>query len=257
MKPKSSSSPSDASETHPQNDWRASETRMVEFFSIDPQEPEGWNLVPEGAMVHRQLGTAVISDVHLGYEWARGSAGDMVPAHSLAETLKRLTLLTQRFPIQKLVVAGDLVESASACARTWQDVSSLVRWLTERSIELVHIHGNHEGHEPTHLPLQIELGGWGIAHGHRPLRAGRWIIGHHHPALRVEEISAPCFLVHPQWIVLPAFSSNAAGLDVIGRGLPGNLRELDFQCIVPAEGQLLDFGNLVALRARLRPLPAS
>jgi uncharacterized protein len=51
---------------------------------------ESWRLTPEGAAIHPGERTAVIADVHLGYEWARGSAGDCVPAHSLDETLARL-----------------------------------------------------------------------------------------------------------------------------------------------------------------------
>ena len=41
-----------------------------------------WLFTPEGAVVHRGERTAVVADVHLGYEWARGAAGDCVPAHS-------------------------------------------------------------------------------------------------------------------------------------------------------------------------------
>ena len=66
--------------------------------------------------------TAVIADVHLGYEWARGSAGDCVPAHSLDETLARLERLLDRAPIARLVVAGDLVESPRPCRRTAADL---------------------------------------------------------------------------------------------------------------------------------------
>ena len=34
---------------------------------------EGWQFTPEGAVVHAAERTAVIADVHLGYEWARGA----------------------------------------------------------------------------------------------------------------------------------------------------------------------------------------
>jgi metallophosphoesterase superfamily enzyme len=74
--------------------------------------PDGWGLAPEGAAVHPGERLAVIADVHLGYEWARASGGDMVPAHSLAETLAKLTTLLDRARIGRLVVAGDLVESS-------------------------------------------------------------------------------------------------------------------------------------------------
>jgi len=225
----------------------------VEFLPLDPQHPDEWNLTPDYALVHRELKTAVIADVHLGYEWARGSRGDVVPAHSLRETLEKLERLTNRLPIRQLVVAGDLIESALPCARTRQDVAGLAKWLVDRKIELIHIHGNHEGTAPTLLPLQIEMAGWSIAHGHQHLGPGRWIIGYHHPALHIEEISAPCYLLHENWVILPAFSSNAAGLDVLGNGLPMGFRKLDFQCVVPMEGRLFDFGRVSAIRTVFRP----
>ena len=55
-----------------------------------------WNLTPEGAAIHAAERTAVIADVHLGYEWARGAAGDCVPSHSLEETVTRLVAVLAR-----------------------------------------------------------------------------------------------------------------------------------------------------------------
>jgi putative SbcD/Mre11-related phosphoesterase len=228
----------------------------VEFLPLDPDELDGWTLVAEGALVHRSLRAAVIADVHLGYEWARGSGGDMVPAHSLRETIARLESLAQLLPIRSLIVAGDLVESAEACPRTLCDVSSLAKWLGDHEIELLAIEGNHDRGRATDLPLELHLGGWSIAHGHLPLGPGRWIIGHHHPAVRLEGVTAPCFLVHRRMVILPTFSANAAGRDVLTCGLPSGLREHDFRCVIPIDGRLLDFGSLQRLRAMFRAKPA-
>ena len=54
---------------------------------------DDWRLTPEGAAIHPGEQTAVVADLHLGYEWARGAAGDCVIAHSLDETLARLALV--------------------------------------------------------------------------------------------------------------------------------------------------------------------
>ena len=86
----------------------------------------GVELTPEGGAICHGERTAVIADVHLGYEWARGSAGDCVPAHSLAETVAKLDCLLARSPIERLVVAGDLVESHRPCRRTFADLARLV-----------------------------------------------------------------------------------------------------------------------------------
>ena len=211
--------------------------------------PGGWWLAPEGAVIHLESHTAVIADVHLGYEWARGMRGDALPAHSLVETLEKLGRLFGRFPVRRLVVAGDLVESAAPCERVRCDLNQLEAWLGERCIEFVPVAGNHD---PAPLPSSIDLAGWTIAHGHLPLDAPHAIMGHHHPMLRVGGHAAPCFLVGPERIILPAFSPNAAGIDVRalvrGQAISGK----GLCCWVAVEDALLDFGPVSTLSARLR-----
>ncbi len=138
----------------------------------------------------------------------------MVPAHSLSETTDKLARLLGRATIDRLVVAGDLVESSRPCPRTNRDVHALRTWLAHRGVELVCLRGNHDPPRRPPLPISMEVGGWTIAHGHQPIMAERLMIGHHHPMLRVGGVVAPSFLVGPRLIALPAFSLNAAGLNV-------------------------------------------
>jgi putative SbcD/Mre11-related phosphoesterase len=225
---------------------------------------ESWQLTPEGAAIHPGERTAVIADVHLGYEWARGSAGDCVPAHSLAETLSRLDRLFARSPINRLVVAGDLVESPRPCRRTAADVRRLRIWLESRDIHLIALEGNHDrspwgvsrstrsSGATQSLDATYVVDGWTIGHGHRPLSGTRIISGHHHPVLRFEGNAARCFLVGPGRIVLPAFSSNAAGLDVVTAVVPSDWATSSLHCIVSTGHELLDFGALATLQRGMR-----
>src|SRR5438270_10783962 len=104
--------------------------------------PDGWMLAPEGAAVHPVEKTAVVADVHLGYEWARAAGGDCLPSHSLAETLAKLERLLAHAAIDRLVVAGDLVESPAPCRRTRGDVRRLAAWLAARGLARVALDGN-------------------------------------------------------------------------------------------------------------------
>ncbi len=214
--------------------------------------PDGWKLTPEGAAVHPEERVAVVADVHLGYEWARGAGGDCLPAHSLAETLARLAPLLARLPIARLVIAGDLVESPAPCRRTASDLRALFTWLNDRGVDPVPILGNHDPQGRKAPPSTCEVAGWTIAHGHRPITGEKTISGHYHPVLRAEGLTAPCFLVGPRTIVLPAFTPNAAGLPVGSPGTPASWLEEELRCVAGLGGELLDFGPLPALVATLR-----
>ena len=219
---------------------------------------EDWQLTPEGAVIHAGERTVVIADVHLGYEWARAAAGDCVFAHSLEETVARLSGVLCRAPVSRLVVAGDLVESCRPCPRTCADVRRLSAWLAARGVTLTVLEGNHDrspfpssrerSPRVSPLPPTCSVGGWTIGHGDWPIAGPRTISGHHHPVFRYEGTASPCFLIGPGRIVLPAFTSNAAGCDVASATVPDDWRKIPLRCIVSTESELLDFGTLPDLR---------
>ncbi|HWE40331.1 MAG TPA: phosphoesterase [Isosphaeraceae bacterium] len=194
----------------------------------------------------------MVADVHLGYEWARGAGGDQVPAHSLAETVAKLERVLERAKVERLIVAGDLVESARPCRQSARDVTKLERWLVGQGVELVALQGNHDPPSRPPKAETIEVAGWTIGHGHRPIAAEKVMIGHHHPVLKGDGVVAPCFLVGPRRIVLPAFSPNAAGLDVTSPALPDDLRADAPRCLAGLGDELLDFGPLADLVVKLR-----
>ncbi len=212
-----------------------------------------WTLAPEGALIHERERLAVVADIHLGYEWARGRGGDCIPAHSLAETLNALRSLRDRAPIDRLVVAGDLVESRTYCRRTEADLGALTRWLLDRGITLIPIAGNHDPPRRPRIASSLEVDGWTIAHGHRPIDAARTISGHEHPVLRTGPVTARCFLAGPETIVLPAFSANAAGRNVAvaSEQLPDAWRGRSLRCVAAVGTHCLDFGPLEGLNRRL------
>ena len=208
---------------------------------------DGWLLTPEGAAVHEREELAVIADVHLGYEWARGEGGDCVPEHSLRETIAKLSTMLTRATIRRLVVAGDLVESHRPCPRTARDVRGLRDWLAERDVTISLVAGNHDRAWSKGTPRTFEVDGWTIAHGHEPVSAPKTITGHIHPVLRASGLTAPCFLVGQTRIVLPAFSLNAAGWNVVNAALPSALKADPLRCVAGVGMELLDFGPVAAL----------
>lgn len=209
--------------------------------------PDGWIMTPEGGLLHVEHRVGVVADLHLGYEWARGAGGDCLPAHSLRETIDTLDAMIGRVAVDRLVVAGDLVESAKPCSRTSADVRQLSGWLKVRGISLILVRGNHDPQRVGNFPLSLDIGGWTISHGHRRVAGERAIIGHHHPVLRAGGITAPCFVAGPRLIALPAFTKNAAGLPIGSAGMPRGWSSDDNRCFAALGGELLDFGPIPEL----------
>jgi putative SbcD/Mre11-related phosphoesterase len=210
-----------------------------------------WLLTPERTAVHMPTATAVIADLHLGYDQARRRSGEAVPRFDLDDTVAALQAVAMRHGVRRLIIAGDLLEDGRCAERA----KEFLDWLRGAGLELAGIvPGNHDRGLKTGedwLPLcpsGFDLGGWRVVHGDGKLPRGRVVHGHLHPCLRLDgRVSAPCYLVGPSRLILPAFSSDAAGVNVLG-----DRRWRSFRCCVVGGRRVLDVGRLGALAGKGR-----
>jgi hypothetical protein len=206
-----------------------------------------WLLTPERVALHLPTATAVVADLHLGYDEARRRGGEAVPERSLNEQLAPLGLALARHVCHRLVVAGDLLEDD----RCRDALAAFGVWLGAAGVELVGVvPGNHDaglseaGGEFAVCAEGVRLGDWRVVHGDGDLPEGPVVQGHEHPWFRWRgRLSAPCYLVAARRLVLPAYSDDAAGVNV-----RGERRWRDFRCLVIAGERVLDFGVLGELR---------
>ncbi|MSQ97431.1 MAG: hypothetical protein EXR98_23155 [Gemmataceae bacterium] len=174
-------------------------------------------LLPHRFALHVPSATAVLADVHLGYSAARQRLGDAVPNRTVAEELLSLHDAAQTNEIRALVVAGDIFEKGFD-PLLYQQFIAVLAALDIKLLGLVP--GNHDrGIDAVaqDVPLFAEgydLAGWRIVHGDQPSAWQRSIAGHWHPAVRFQRRKVPCFLVKDEQLILPAFSLDAAGVDV-------------------------------------------
>jgi putative SbcD/Mre11-related phosphoesterase len=209
-----------------------------------------WLLTAQRVAIHLPTRTAVAADLHLGYDQARQRRGDAVPITGVDDLLAALAALTAAHELRRLVIAGDLFEDASGRAL----IPELLRWLKEHGLELAGVvPGNHDrglARGDSALPVcpdGVRLGDWLVIHGDGALPPGRLVLGHFHPCLRWGgRIAAPCYLIADERLVLPAFSPDAAGVDVLG-----GRRWRDSRCAVIAGADVLDFGAVSRLADRL------
>lgn len=174
----------------------------------------------------------VLADLHLG---KIESSRLMLPSDEATTLGERLAALVGEFDPARVVVAGDVLHDFSTIpSSVTASLTRIEEAITAADAEPVFIEGNHD----TLLATQVDPvpsialeGGVVVCHGHEhPPVDGEWyVIGHDHPAVRIEGQLRPCYLYgdgvyqDADVLVLPAFSPFIAGTAINAR------RGTDFQ----------------------------
>lgn len=180
------------------------------------------------AAFHRELRTAIIADLHLGYEEEVAQSGIYLPKKQLRMALLLIESLSS-VGVKRLIINGDIKNSFSKL--TIQEREEIIKFFGRaRDLfdEVVLIRGNHDNYVSiitdkmdVKLLPNMKLGkSVFILHGHREsseaLKHDLIIIGHEHPSLTLRDeigsfLKLPCFLRIPvkgskkkEILVLPA-----------------------------------------------------
>jgi len=172
--------------------------------------------------------TAVIGDLHLGYECALEDEGFFIPrmnAESIRESLNRII---DRYEPTRIVLLGDIKHDFRRSSYSARDeVRSIMRLISDAA-EAVVIRGNHDNYLQNILSdvgllalSHIDIGGFRLEHGHEDSGIRPVIIGHEHPSVKIPgELSGgmklQCYVVarNEGVIVIPPFSPFASGNDI-------------------------------------------
>lgn len=172
--------------------------------------------------------TAVIGDLHLGYESALEEEGMFIPRINTESIRHSLNRIIDEYEPERIVLLGDIkhdFKRSSYQAR--EDVRNIVR-LIDEAAEAVVIKGNHDNFLQTILSDvgvntldYIDIQGFRLEHGHVDSGIRPVIIGHEHPSVRIPgELSGgmklQCYVVAEKEgvIVIPPFSPFASGNDL-------------------------------------------
>ncbi len=202
-----------------------------------------WMLTPHRLALHLPTKTAVIADVHLGYAEARQRKGDAVPLTESQTLHEDLTQAWRAQPFARLVVAGDLFERRADADL----LAPLLSWCRLHDVEFLGLTpGNHDRGLENVPELRIwpegfEVGRWRIVHEPGTI-TDSWVCGHFHPCLRIQGRKIPCYVIGANRLILPAFSRDAAGVEVTALGLEKGFTvvpAVEVPPMKPAAGQLL------------------
>ncbi|MEM1576445.1 MAG: metallophosphoesterase [Archaeoglobaceae archaeon] len=216
-----------------------------------------FKLTPEKALIARK--TAIIADLHLGLENAMQNVGIAIPRMQIAEIIDKVSLILNKYEIERLIIAGDLKhEFGQNLPYEWDDVRA---FLDSIDVDVSVVRGNHDNFLSSILSeYSIELreydriGDYYVVHGHNDFGFDKVILAHEHPAIKFRRggaiYSYPCFLVVDKTkFVVPAFSPLVAGSDVLqGEFLSPILRNSKKIEVYGIEDDVLYLGELELLR---------
>jgi uncharacterized protein len=174
-----------------------------------------WQLTPWRLAIHVPTATAVVADLHLGYQDARRQCGDAIPSVDVETQLAPLMRILVKCQAKNLVIAGDMFER-SFDSEIWRAFQAQISHTGTQFLGL--IPGNHDrGLEKappdlTILSEGLEVGNWRILHGDGPLPKTPVVLGHFHPCVFRRGRKIPCYLAAERCLVLPAYSKETAGV---------------------------------------------
>lgn len=145
--------------------------------------------------------TLVVADLHLGR-----SAASNVQASLGGDsaTLDHVLALVDRVDPERVVIAGDVLESFSSVPEAvTEHLDDFERSIADRGVGLDVIAGNHDpllGEVWDHPQAEsVRIGETIVVHGDTdpdlPSGVDRIVMGHEHPAIEIEGRKRPCFLV--------------------------------------------------------------
>jgi len=176
-----------------------------------------WLLTTGRVAIHEPTATAVVADLHLGYNEARRRGGEAVPLFDIEHHLLPLSKTMQSHNVRRLVIAGDMVEDVFDDSL----MADFAGWLGRTGVELAGIvPGNHDRGVERYaerfpvFPTGIHLGGWQVVHGDGTLVDEPIVQGHLHPSITWRGRCCPCYLVGGGRLILPAYSRDARGVNI-------------------------------------------
>ena len=177
--------------------------------------------------------TAVLGDLHLGYESALEEEGMYIPRINTDSIRDSLNRMLCKYEPRRVVLLGDIKHDFKRSRREAKaEVLKVIDLLMEAA-DVVAIKGNHDNFLQNILSEvglmsmdYVDIGGFRMEHGHVDSGKRPVIIGHEHPSVRIPGsvsggMKIHCFVHESKSgvIVLPPFSPFSAGNDL---GIEGN-----------------------------------
>lgn len=215
---------------HSNNLFRAGAHAAGDMGLKNAEVLPGVTVTNERCLLLRDGPTAVIGDLHLGYESALEADGMFIPRINTGSVRDALNVILDDYEPARVVLLGDVKHDfrrSSYQAR--EEVRAIVRLVSDAA-ETVVVRGNHDNFLQNILADlgltaldSVDIMGYRLEHGHVDSGARPVIIGHEHPSLRIPggmsgSVKMQCYVIAEREgvVVIPPFSPFASGNDLNG-----------------------------------------
>ncbi|MDT7900901.1 MAG: metallophosphoesterase [Acidianus sp.] len=183
----------------------------------------------------KSINTAVISDVHIGYEEEMARKGIFLPRVQKKKFLDVVNKIIREFNTYNIIVDGDFKHIFNGLGKQEkEDLTSALSTIKDLGVKLTLIRGNHDNYISLvtdkfdiEIRDEIETDNMIILHGHKDIEPKDnviYIIGHEHPRISLRDKlgfsrKLQAFLLVPlrngsKALILPAIGSYQAGNDI-------------------------------------------
>ncbi|MEI6731728.1 MAG: metallophosphoesterase [archaeon] len=216
----------------------------------------------------------VIGDLHVGYEEAMNNTGVFVSRKMYEEMIEELErVFDSAGKVDRIVLLGDVKHGfARGTSQEWDELIKLFKFLKEECNDIVILQGNHDNYlmnianrVSVGVKDYLIVGETALIHGDSDkveiydTRVKRWIMGHGHPAVRlndgIKSESYKCFLVGKfkgkEVVIVPSFFDLQTGTDPrefeLGMAWPFDLNKFEVY-VVSEDLKVLEFGKLEKIK---------
>lgn len=207
----------------------------------------GVRITNDRCLLLREGRTAVLGDLHLGYERALEDEGLYLPRTNTDAICKSLNRILSKYEPEHVVLLGDIKHDFRRSKFEAKGEVVRVMKLLNEAAQVTVVKGNHDNFLQNILGEvglmhvdYVDMCGFRLEHGHVDTGARPVIIGHEHPSVRIPGavsggMKLQCF-VHVRKdgvIVLPPFSPMSSGNDL----------SMDPDCVMAPALKSSDYGE--------------
>ncbi|GGX71363.1 metallophosphatase [Litorimonas cladophorae] len=167
--------------------------------------------------------TLLVADMHFEKgSYLREVGRSVLPAFDTQDTIQRLKDLAKDFKPKRIIALGDSFHDIHADERLAPESATQLNALSSAECEFIWILGNHDPDIPMAVEGRredhVEIDGFLLTHHPHDPQSGVNICGHYHPKAKISSragsVTAPCFAISDDRIILPSFGTFTGGLFV-------------------------------------------